>query len=119
MNTEKLRFSIRGKGSRILQSIKDTVDHSVLEGIEIGNEPDHYNDNGNTYRSPSYSYADFLPEFRNFGAISQNILPNVAIAGPGMDPGNFNRSTATFARDAAPLPIGLVTIHQYELPSCD
>jgi hypothetical protein len=100
--------------SLILQSVSENIDATVLEGIELGNEPDHYNDNGNTYRPITYGYAEFLPEFRAFGAISQAILP-----GPAMDPGNFNRSVATFSHDIAPLPIGMVTLHQYELPACD
>jgi hypothetical protein len=104
--------------SLILQSVKENIDASLLEGIELGNEPDNYNNNGNTYRPATYSYAEFLPEFQTFGAISKSILPNVAIAGPGMDPGNFERKVATFSRDSS-IPIGMVTLHQYELPACD
>ncbi|KAL3894553.1 MAG: hypothetical protein SGCHY_005207 [Lobulomycetales sp.] len=105
--------------NQILEAIRDNINPLILEGIELGNEPDHYNDNGNLFRPITYNYDSFLLEYREYAQVSNTILPGVAVAGPGMDPGNFDGRATTFSSDASPTSVGFVTLHTYELPACN
>lgn len=53
---------------------------SVLKGIEIGNEPDLYNENG--LRPHSYNYEDYQKDFEHYVQAIRKETPGAPIAGP-------------------------------------
>ena len=80
-----------------------------LYGFEIGNEPDFYASNGN--RAASYTYADFLAQWKTFYAAMHASAPKALFTGPASG-GNYTTWTEPFAQDAA-ADIVLLTQHYY------
>jgi hypothetical protein len=91
-----------------------TVPSSALMAVEIGNEPDGYATNG--YRPSTYTYADYLPQFRQWsqGVTALSESP-IQIAGPvfGGDP--WIVYAQPDVADAT-LKAGVITQHMY--PGC-
>jgi hypothetical protein len=80
-----------------------------LYGFELGNEPDLYHSNG--LRSSTYTYADFLVEWRAYAAVILAKVPNAVFTGPA-SAYNTSGYTSPFAKDEA-AGLSLLTQHYY------
>lgn len=82
---------------------------SALLAWEIGNEPDLYHSNGD--RPSTWSYADYLSEWRALRSAVAAAVPGVPFSGPAAayDTARF---TVPFARDAG-AGVPLLTQHYY------
>ena len=45
----------------LVEAVGSSIGWGRVAGVEIGNEPDDFHDNG--VRSPNYTLSDYLPEF--------------------------------------------------------
>jgi hypothetical protein len=80
-----------------------------LYGFEIGNEVDLYHSNG--LRATTFTYADFLAEWRAYAAAIQAQVPGAPLTGPA-SAYNTAGYTTPFAKDEA-AGISLLTQHYY------
>ncbi|WLT31901.1 hypothetical protein [Geothrix sp. PMB-07] len=80
-----------------------------LFGFEIGNEVDLYHSNG--LRATTFTYADFLTEWRAYAAAIQAKVPGAVLTGPA-SAYNTAGFTVPFAKDEA-TGISLLTQHYY------
>lgn len=80
-----------------------------LYGFEIGNEVDLYHSNG--LRATTFTYADFLTEWRAYAAAIQAKVPGAVLTGPA-SAYNTAGFTVPFAKDEA-TGISLLTQHYY------
>jgi len=80
-----------------------------LLGLELGNECDLYRSNG--FRPTTYSFNDFLTEWRAFAAAIQARVPGAVLTGPA-SAGNTTTYTVPFAK-ALGNGIQLLTQHYY------
>ncbi len=78
-----------------------------LLAFEIGNEPDLF---GHAHRSKSYSYDDYLREYKTYQAAIRRELPNAPFAGP--DAANATDWVTRFASDEG-ADLKLLTHHYY------
>ncbi len=82
---------------------------SSLLAFEIGNEVDLYGGNGD--RPATWSYADFLAEWRQYAASIRSAVPGAPLSGPATA-SSINGYAVPFARDAGG-QISLLTHHYY------
>ena len=80
-----------------------------LYGFELGNEPDAYS--FNHLRPPSYSYREFLGEWRGFARAVRQAVPGVRLTGPA-SAWHETSWTVPFAADEG-RDIVLLTQHYY------
>ena len=91
-----------------------TVPSSTLMAVEIGNEPDGYATNG--YRPPTYTYADYLPQFHKWSqAVTASSKSPVQIAGPVLGGDPWIVYAQPDVADST-LKAGVITQHMY--PGC-
>jgi uncharacterized protein (TIGR03437 family) len=86
-----------------------TTASDVLSGLEIGNEPDLYANNGYT---PA-TLSDYLTAWGQYAAAIQAVHPNAVLTGPAAA-GNINTWTSSFAAQYGS-QIALLTQHYYPL----
>ncbi|MBR8074732.1 glycosyl hydrolase family 79 C-terminal domain-containing protein [Burkholderia cenocepacia] len=87
---------------------------SRLAGLELGNEPDLYNHNG--LRPSTYTFNQFLDEWRTDARATQGSGRNPALTGPASSY-NFMHYTIPFAQNIGG-GIQLLTQHYYTNSSC-
>jgi hypothetical protein len=80
-----------------------------LFAFEIGNEPDLFG-GGTAHRSKTYSYADYLLEYRTFKKKLRAVLPDAPLAGP--DAATKTDWVTRFAEDEGK-DLRLLTHHYY------
>jgi uncharacterized protein (TIGR03437 family) len=83
----------------------------VLAGLEIGNEPDLYYNNG--LRPSTYSINSYLPEWQSYADAIQAQAPGAVLTGSAAA-GSITTWTATFAKQEGSR-IALLTQHLYPL----
>jgi hypothetical protein len=81
----------------------------MLDGIEIGNEPDVFHSNG--LRERTYTYAQYSGEWQRLADAVRARTPKLVLTGPA-SAGNVRDFTLPFARDHGS-EINLLTQHYY------
>jgi uncharacterized protein (TIGR03437 family) len=79
--------------------------------FEIGNEPDLYH--SNMLRSTTYTFTDYLAEWKNYAVAVVGAVPGAILTGPA-DSGSVTTWTVPFAQQTKG-QIALVTQHLYPL----
>ncbi len=110
----KLIWSLNLGGGTEQQAVEEAqavlaASQDKLLAFEIGNEPDLFG-RGTAHRPKSYSYEDYLKEYRRYKTAIRAKLPNAPFAGP--DAANATDWVTRFAADEGN-DLKLLTHHYY------
>lgn len=97
----------------LLEAVKENINPQLLDGIEVGNEPDQYSSKG--YRTDAYAYQDFINEFKAISSYVQS--KNMPVIGPSFA-GRWKNFSSAFAQNVYPIVIDKLSIHHYSVSGC-